>query len=297
MQKNINAKKKKATSKKRSILRSYPYTILITIAALLLSLFIIVHQAQKTQEQRSRAETANCTVSAADLQIDAEEQKMLTLLNEFRKQKGAPEVKLSTNITRSASWMSRDMATTNNLDHTDSLNRTPSKRAKDCGAPYGAENIAMGNTDAQGTMEQWIDSPGHNRNMGDPKYTVVGIARSGNYWTQVFAEEDEQVSPDPEQTTPTTPTTNVPNPECLGACVTESPSNTEPPEETTPSVAPDEIGEDIETPEAETTPALGTDTNGGDNFGGENAAGAGGIIALLLAFLKAILEAFLSIFN
>lgn len=302
MPKTIKAKKKKLTPKKKPILLSYPYTVLITLLALLLSLFVLVSQSQKPQDQRTRAQVTNCTVSAADLTVDAEEQKMLQLLNTFRKQKGAPEVKISQNLTRSASWMSRDMATTNNLDHTDSLNRNPKKRATDCGAPFGAENIAMGQVDAQGTMQQWIDSPTHNFNMGDPKYTVVGIARSGEYWTQVFAVEDETTSPNPQEATPTTPTVNVPNPECLGSCPTQPVE-----EDTNPSTAPDEISQapsqtpneaNEETPDNnEPTPALGQDTNGGGNIGGGNAEGAGGIIALLLAFLRAILEAFLSIFR
>lgn len=301
MPKSVKARKKRVAQKKKSILLSYPYTVLITVAALLLSLFVIVSQTQKSQDPRTRAQITNCTVLSADLTVDTEEQKMLILLNNFRKQKGAPQLKISQSLTRSASWMSQDMATTKKLDHTDSLNRSSSKRAKDCGSPYSAENIAFGNTDAQSTMDQWINSPGHNRNMGDPKYTVVGIAHSGNYWTQVFAEEDENTSPNPQEITPTTPTVNVPNPECLGSCPTQPVE-----QETNPSVVPDEVSqspsqtpdeENEETPEnTDATPALGQDTNDGDgNFEGRNAEGAGGIIALFLAFLKAILEAFLSL--
>lgn len=51
------------------------------------------------------------------------------------------------------------------------------------------ENIASGRSDAEGTMEQWMNSPGHCRNiMGDYRYIGVGHAGSGrqNIWTQAF---------------------------------------------------------------------------------------------------------------
>lgn len=275
----VKAKRKKHTPKQKPLLSNYPYTVLITLGALSLSLFVMVNQAQKNQEQRTRAQTTNCTVSAADLAIDTEEQKMLLLLNSYRKEKDAPELKLSPNLIRSASWMSRDMATRKILNHTDSLKRNPSKRTQECGASYGAENIAFGNNDAEGTITRWKNSPGHNFNMLDPKYTVVGIARSGVYWTQVFAQKDEVSSVTPKQTTPTT---EVPNPECLGACVTEAPDAITAPPSTT----------------HKTTPDPRENTNGEDiNIGDNNAEGTAGIIALFLSFLKAILEAFLSIFK
>lgn len=54
-----------------------------------------------------------------------------------------------------------------------------------------SENIAYGAKSIETVMQQWIDSEGHCRNIMNPQYTEVGIAKvvSENgvyYWTQNF---------------------------------------------------------------------------------------------------------------
>jgi uncharacterized protein YkwD len=60
-----------------------------------------------------------------------------------------------------------------------------------------AENIAAGNSTAQATFNQWLNSPGHNANMLGSSFTVIGIGRAtgggqyGVYWTNVFGGASE----------------------------------------------------------------------------------------------------------
>jgi uncharacterized protein YkwD len=92
--------------------------------------------------------------------------------------------------------MSEDMATKGYFDHTDSLGRDPFTRMAQFGYTFGTymgENIAAGNATAQDTFTQWKNSPGHNQNMLDPQYLVIGIGRYsvkgspyGWYWTTDF---------------------------------------------------------------------------------------------------------------
>ena len=35
-------------------------------------------------------------------------------------------------------------------------------------------------------MDAWMNSPGHRANLVNGNFTEVGVARVGNYWTQVF---------------------------------------------------------------------------------------------------------------
>jgi uncharacterized protein YkwD len=50
---------------------------------------------------------------------------------------------------------------------------------------YG-ENIAFGHRTEEEVVRGWISSPGHCKNLMNPNYKEMGIARSGNYWTQDF---------------------------------------------------------------------------------------------------------------
>lgn len=49
------------------------------------------------------------------------------------------------------------------------------------------ENAAYGFTTAQQVMKAWLESPGHCKNIMNPKFTELGLGRAGTYWTQVFA--------------------------------------------------------------------------------------------------------------
>ncbi len=136
----------------------------------------------------------NCTV--ADNSFDSQESAFLTLINNYRAQNGLQPLALSTNLNRSSSWMAVDMAAKNYFSHTDSLGRSPSQRATDCGYPSGAgENIAAGTVwdTAQEAFDAWRNSAGHNANMLNSSYKQIGIARyflSGStyswYWVTDF---------------------------------------------------------------------------------------------------------------
>lgn len=132
----------------------------------------------------------------ADNSVDAQESAFLTLINSYRAQNGLAALTLSTNLNRSSSWLAVDMASKNYFSHTDSLGRSPSQRATDCGYPSGAgENIAAGTVwdTAQEAFDAWRNSPGHNANMLNGSYKQIGIARyygSGStygwYWVTDF---------------------------------------------------------------------------------------------------------------
>ena len=87
----------------------------------------------------------------------------------------------------------------NYFSHTSLNGDQPSDRACDacfnaaCSANIIAENIAAGNSTAQATFNQWQNSPGHNANMLNSSYIVIGIGRAtgggtyGTYWTTKFS--------------------------------------------------------------------------------------------------------------
>jgi uncharacterized protein YkwD len=134
--------------------------------------------------------------AAADPAIDSEEQAFLTLINNWRAQNGAGPLTFSSVINNAADWMSNDMGVKNYFSHTDSLGRDPWQRMCSfdyCYNTWRGENIAAGYQTAEQVFAAWKASSGHNANMLNPNYKVMGLARVyvqgsryGWYWTNDF---------------------------------------------------------------------------------------------------------------
>lgn len=134
--------------------------------------------------------------------LDDEEQAFLVLLNQHRQANGRDPVAACTSLNRAAQGHSEDMRDQGYFDHTGLNGSSPIDRACDacyasCGSTGWGENIAAGNSGADGTFDQWVNSPGHNANMLGDNYAVVGIGRAtgggsyGTYWTTVFGGKSD----------------------------------------------------------------------------------------------------------
>lgn len=156
-----------------------------------------------------------------DTALDAEEQAFLQLLNDYRAASGLQPVAVDTALVRAATWMSIDLSSRAQFDHTDSLGRSPWARMADCGvARPGGENIAAGGplATAAAVFAAWKGSPGHDAIMRDPAFTLVGVARHvapgsqyGVYWTLTFGYGSPAAAPAPRTPSPT-PTPPAPTP-------------------------------------------------------------------------------------
>jgi uncharacterized protein YkwD len=183
---------------------------------------------------RPAGAAGDCTVSAADAAIDAEEQALLDGINAYRQQRGLPALVFSAALNKAAAWMSRDMAVNRYFDHTDRSGRSPFQRMADCG--YGGlgtkgENLAAGPPDAATTLTMWKGSQGHNQNLLEPSFRAAGIARYFDasapyryYWTlDLGSVVDGGAAPGPAAPAPTvapTPAPGVPTPPGTGGAQT-----------------------------------------------------------------------------
>lgn len=95
----------------------------------------------------------------------------------------------------SARSHSGDMARRDFFAHETPEGVRPVDRARSAGFPNDqvGENIAAGRSTAQGTVIQWLHSPGHCRNMMNADYTHLGVGHAysptsstKHYWTQNF---------------------------------------------------------------------------------------------------------------
>jgi len=137
--------------------------------------------------------------------------RVLELTNEHRANNGLNPLTLNQELNASAYGHSRDMAQQDFFDHTGADGSSFSDRNLEVGyaSDVSAENIAAGGPTPEETVQQWIDSPGHNRNLLNPELTELGVGyfylendtgteNLNHYWTQVFGSGD------------TNPETNIP---------------------------------------------------------------------------------------
>lgn len=175
----------------------------------------------------------NCSVSGDSL--DAHETAFLTLINDYRAQNGRSALKVSPTLNKASAWLAQDMGSKAYFSHTDSLGRSPSTRAQNCGYAGGAgENIAAGTAwdTAQEVFDAWRNSSGHNANMLNTSYRVIGIARvqvAGSpynwYWVTDFGTYDDSGSPAPSPTATVRPPSPSPTASAT-ATPTKTPSPT-----------------------------------------------------------------------
>ena len=136
------------------------------------------------------------TPGGAQAALDSEEQAFLTLINSHRQANGLGSLSLDSQLNAAADWMSNDMAAEDYFSHTDSLGRQPFQRMADFGYSYDTwkgENLAAGVDVAQAAFDVFKNSPGHNSDMLNANFKVIGIARAygagttyGWYWTTDF---------------------------------------------------------------------------------------------------------------
>jgi len=119
---------------------------------------------------------------------DPQEQRFLTLINNYRAQNGVGRLKLVKNLGTAADFHSRDMGRRDFFSH-DSSHGTPTDRARRfgyTGAFCCGENIAWGgpSLNADQVFEVWRTSEdGHNEAMLNGSYRAIGI---GRYFDSTF---------------------------------------------------------------------------------------------------------------
>jgi len=131
------------------------------------------------------------------------------LISNFRLQHGEGRVTIDSTLNRIAHDQAAAMAAKDVLDH--SVLASFTSRVAPSGSGQAAENIAYGYDNFPKTLNQWIESSGHRRNLLLHGASRVGVASvksstSGRtYWAMVIAGGYEQ----PKQIEAATKTTKV----------------------------------------------------------------------------------------
>jgi uncharacterized protein YkwD len=116
-------------------------------------------------------------------------------INTIRQQQGLSTLRQNPDLDRVAREYSRRMAEQNFFSHTSPAGDDMVQRVKSAGVRYSAlgENLFKSTNVAQPvpiTVEGWMESPGHRKNIlgADYRETGIGVWRTGEtyYFTQLF---------------------------------------------------------------------------------------------------------------
>ncbi len=149
---------------------------------------------------------ANKSTAARDL---------LRAINAERAKAKLPTLKPNDTLTLISEFYACRLVEGDFFSHVDPFDgSTVDRRASDFGYPFLkiGENLAAGQRDAEQTLLEWLNSPGHKANILDPSYTDVGVAikegtKSGPFWVLEFGRPitagDEIQTTAPTSTRPT----------------------------------------------------------------------------------------------
>ncbi len=132
-----------------------------------------------------------------DAQTGSRRERLLQLVNDARAKgcrcggryyKPVPPLTWNNKLERAAQKHSRYMRRRNVLGHGGQGGSDAGRRISAEGydwISYG-ENVAAGYGSDEATIKGWLKSKGHCKNIMSPKFKEMGMASSGQFYTQVF---------------------------------------------------------------------------------------------------------------
>ena len=107
-------------------------------------------------------------------------QSLAALVNQYRASHGLPALMVDTTVAGLAREHSAAMAKAGQLNHDD----FPS-RVRRSGLPMCVENVGWNYRSPEDQFHAWRASPGHDRNMLDPRVERMGIGAVADYVTMI----------------------------------------------------------------------------------------------------------------
>ncbi|MBM9459684.1 CAP domain-containing protein [Nocardioides sp. zg-536] len=157
---------------------------------------VLAPRAKVRGKKRAAAVTPSRVVISRGAPIGTTtERQVLTLANRERAAAGCGPLVMEARLRAAARGHSADMAARNYFSHDSLDGRTFADRIEAAGYRSWqllGENIAAGQRSATEVMRDWMNSPGHRRNILNCSFTEIGVghvvrARDGRaYWTQDF---------------------------------------------------------------------------------------------------------------
>lgn len=125
----------------------------------------------------------------SEVQLTADQQRMLDLINQERSKVGVASLKIDAQLQKMAQVKSDEMVAKSYFSHTSPTYGSPFDMMKTFGINYSTagENIA-GNSSVEGAHEALMNSPAHKENILKSSFIGIGITASPTYG-KMFAQE------------------------------------------------------------------------------------------------------------
>ena len=115
-------------------------------------------------------------------------EQMVDIVNDHRRAARCPPLVWMQTVANAAQGHSEDMARRNYFNHESPEGLGPADRLRAHGVTFRSmgENIALHPGAPRDVLEQWLNSPGHRRNLDQCSYTHHGIGFRDGLWTHLF---------------------------------------------------------------------------------------------------------------
>lgn len=137
--------------------------------------------------------TTAAKVTTPAVNVDGDVNEIVRLVNAEREKNGIAPVKLNSVLTDAAMLRAQEITRSFSHDRTDGRSWFSVLGDYNLSFSSAAENIAAGNSTPESTMQQWINSQVHYRNIMDPNVSEIGVgfvydpnSPYGYYWVQLF---------------------------------------------------------------------------------------------------------------
>lgn len=137
--------------------------------------------------------TTTAKVTTTAINVEEYVNEIARLVNEERGKKGIAPVKLNAVLTDAAMLRAKEITTIFSHDRPDGRSCFSVFDDYNLSYSYAAENIAAGSSTPAGTMQQWIHSEGHYKNLMNPNVSEIGVGFFYDpnspyryYWVQIF---------------------------------------------------------------------------------------------------------------
>ncbi len=132
------------------------------------------------------------TATATASRVTGFESEMLTIINQYRDEVGAPHLTTTTALNNAAAARAKE--TIEKFDHTRPDGSSCFTILSEFNISYRTcgENIAWGQRNVSSVMTAWYNSSGHKKNMQNADFGHVGFGcytyNGTRYWVQIFTD-------------------------------------------------------------------------------------------------------------
>ncbi|WP_018751316.1 CAP domain-containing protein [Paenibacillus sanguinis] len=114
--------------------------------------------------------------------------KVVALINKERRTVGLQPLMVHTNLTNMAKIKAIDMYNNRYFNHISPKYGSPFEMMDAFGISYkyAGENLGKGQRSAEEVVKDWMNSPGHQKNILNPDFKLIGVGYYNGHWAQEF---------------------------------------------------------------------------------------------------------------